>query len=62
MFFYNKLKKIILHINFLFGIYLWILIIYAIFRMSGLIKRIPMQEHGIGYYLALPIEFIIKFF
>ena len=60
--YYNKLKKILSYINFLFGIYLWVLIIYAFFRMTGLIKRIPMQEHGLGYYLSLPIETILKFF
>ncbi len=60
--YYNKLKRIILYINFIFGIYLWILIVYAFFRMTGLITRIPMQKHGLGYYLSLPIEFILKFF
>ena len=41
---------------------IWLLIIYAFFRMTGLITRIPMQEHGLGYYLSLPIETILKFF
>jgi len=58
--YYNKLKKILSYINFLFGIYIWLLIIYAFFRMTGLITRIPMQEHGLGYYLSLPIETILK--
>ena len=31
MSFYNKLKKIVSYLNFIFGIYLWILIIYALF-------------------------------
>ena len=62
MSYYNKIKKIILYLNLIFGIYLWILIIYAIFRATGLIKRIPLQEHGLGYYLTMPIKFIINFF
>jgi len=60
--YYNIFKKYVSYINFIFGIYIWILIIYSIFRMTGLIKRIPMQEHGLGYYLSLPIEFILKFY
>tara|TARA_Y100000590_G_scaffold413146_1_gene508707 strand:- start:215 stop:403 length:189 start_codon:yes stop_codon:yes gene_type:complete len=60
--YYNRFKKIVSYINFIFGIYVWILIIYSIFRVTGLIKRIPLQEHGIGYYLSLPIEFILNFF
>ena len=60
--FYNKFKKIASYLNFIFGIYIWILIIYAIFRTTNLIKRVPLQEHGLGYYLSMPIEFILKFF
>ena len=60
--YYNRFKKYVSYINFVFGIYIWILIIYSIFRMTGLIKRIPMQEHGLGYYLSLPMEFILKFY
>ena len=59
---YNRFKKIVSYLNFIFGIYLWLLIIYALLRVTGLIKRIPLQEHGLGYYLSLPIEFILKFF
>jgi hypothetical protein len=62
MTFYNKLKKITSNLNFIFGIYLWILIIYALLRFTNLIKRVPLQEHGLGHYLLLPIEFILKFF
>ena len=60
--FYNKLKKIVSYLNLFFGIYVWILIIYALLRITSLIKRIPLQEHGLGYYLSLPIEFILNFF
>ena len=59
---YNKLKKIASYLNLFFGIYVWILIIYALLRITNLIKRIPLQEHGLGYYLSLPIEFILNFF
>ena len=62
MYFYNRIKKIVSYLNFLFGIYLWILIIYATLRITSLIKRIPLQEHGLGYYLSLPIEFILSLF
>lgn len=62
MTFYNRLKKIVSYLNFIFGIYVWILIIYAFLRITSLIKRIPLQEHGLGYYLSLPIEFILNFF
>ena len=62
MVYYNKFKKIISYLNYIFGIYLWILIIYALFRAVGLINRIPLQEHGLGYYLSLPIEIILSFF
>ena len=60
--FYNRLKKIASYLNFIFGIYIWILIIYSIFRITNLIKRVPLQEHGLGYYLSMPIEFVLKFF
>ena len=59
---YNRFKKIVSYLNFIFAIYLWVLIIYALLRTTGLIKRIPLQEHGLGHYLSLPIEFILKFF
>jgi len=59
---YNRFKKIVPYLNFIFAIYLWVLIIYALLRVTGLIKRIPLQEHGLGHYLSLPIEFILKFF
>ena len=62
MSFYNRFKKIVSYLNFIFGIYLWILIIYAILRITSLIKRVPLQEHGLGYYLSLPIEFILNFY
>ena len=42
----------------MFGIYLWALIIYAILRATGLIKRFALQEHLLGEYLSLPIKFI----
>ena len=62
MSFYNKLKKIVSYLNFIFGIYLWILIIYAFLRITSLIKRIPLQEHGLGYFLSMPIKYILSFF
>ena len=62
MSYYNQFKKIVSYLNFIFGIYLWILIIYAILRITSLIKRVPLQEHGLGYYLSLPIEFILNFY
>ncbi len=55
--YYNKLKKIISYLNFLFGIYLWILIIYGILRYSGLIKSSPL-----GKILLTPIKFITNIF
>ena len=55
--YYNKLKKIISYLNFLFGIYLWILIIYSFFRFTGLIKSSPL-----GKMLSMPIELIIDIF
>ena len=60
--YYNRLKKIVTYLNFIFGIYIWILIIYALLRVTSLIKRVPLQEHGLGYYLSIPIEFILNFF
>ena len=49
--YYNKFKKILSYINFIFGLYLWALIIYAFLRSTGLIKRIILQEHLLGEYL-----------
>ena len=60
--YYNKLKKILSYINFFFGIYLWALIIYALLRVTGLIKRFVLQEHLLGEYLSLPIKFILSIF
>ncbi len=60
--YYNKFKKILSYINFIFGLYLWALIIYALLRATGLIKRIVLQEHLLGEYLSLPIKFILSFF
>jgi len=62
MSFYSRFKKIVSYLNFIFAIYLWILILYSFLRVTSLIKRIPLQEHGLGYYLSLPIEFILSFF
>ena len=60
--YYNKFKKIISYINFIFGIYLWALLIYAILRVTGLIKRFALQEHLLGEYLSIPIKFILSLF
>ena len=60
--YYNKFKKIISYINFIFGIYLWALVIYAILRATGLIKRFELQEHLLGEYLSIPIKFILSLF
>ena len=60
--YYNKFKKIISYINFIFGIYLWALVIYAILRVTGLIKRFALQEHLLGEYLSIPIKFILNLF
>ena len=60
--YYNKLKKILSYINFIFGLYLWALIIYALLRATGLIKRFTLQEHLLGEYLSLPIKFILSLF
>ena len=40
MSYYNQFKKIISYLNYIFGIYLWVLIIYAFLRWTGLIKRV----------------------
>ena len=60
--YYNKLKKILSYINFIFGIYLWALIIYALLRATGLINRFALQEHLLGEYLSLPIKYILSIF
>ena len=57
MIYYNKFKKIVSYLNFLFGIYIWILIIYAFFRYTGLIKSSPL-----GKILLLPIKYITDLF
>ena len=62
MSYYNKFKKILSYINFIFGIYLWALIIYALLRVTGLIKRFALQEHLLGEYLSLPIKLILSLF
>ena len=62
MSYYNKFKKILSYINFVFVIYLWALLIYAILRSTGLIKRFALQEHLLGEYLSLPIKFILNLF
>ena len=62
MAYYNKIKKIVSYLNFIFGIYLWVLIIYAFFRWTGLINRNLLQEHLLGKYLELPIKAILGFF
>ena len=62
MSYYNQFKKIISYLNYIFGIYLWVLIIYAFLRWTGLIKRVFMQEHLLGEYLSLPIKFILSIF
>ena len=56
-YYYNKLKNIISYLNFLFGIYLWILIIYAFLRYTDLIKPSPL-----GKILLSPIKYIIEIF
>jgi len=60
--YYNKFKILLSYINFILGIYLFALIIYAILRATGLIKRFALQEHLLGEYLSLPIKFILNFF
>jgi len=56
-YYYNKFKKIISYLNFLFGIYLWILIIYAFLRYTDLI-----ESSQLGKLVLSPIKFIIKIF
>jgi len=56
-YYYNRLKNIISYLNFLFGIYLWILIIYAFLRYTDLIKSSPL-----GKLLLSPIIYIIEIF
>ena len=60
--YYNQIKKILSYLNFIFAIYLWILIIYAFFRWTGLIDRNILQEHLLGKYLEIPIKSILNFF
>jgi len=60
--YYNQFKKILSYLNFIFGIYLWILIIYAFFRWTGLINRTILQEHLLGKYLEIPIKAILNLF
>ena len=60
--YYNQFKKILSYLNFIFGIYLWILIIYAFFRWTGLINRKILQEHLLGKYLEIPIKAILNLF
>jgi len=62
MSYYNQIKKILSYLNFIFGIYLWILLIYAFFRWTGLINRTVLQEHLLGKYLEMPIKIILSFF
>ena len=47
--------------SFIFGIYLWILLIYAFFRWTGLINRTVLQEHLLGKYLEMPIKIILSY-
>jgi len=56
-FYYQKFKKIIRYLNYLFGIYIWILIIYALLRYVGLIKSSPL-----GDLLIAPVEFIASLY
>ena len=56
-FYYEKFKNIIKYFNYLFGIYVWILIIYALFRYLGLLKSSPL-----GDLLIYPLEFIFSIF
>ena len=60
--YYNQFKKILSYLNFIFGIYFWILIIYAFFRWTGLINRTILQEHLLGKYLEIPIKAILNLF
>ena len=56
-FYYQKFKNLIRYLNYLFGIYVWILITYALFRYAGLIKSSPL-----GNLLIAPVEFITSIF
>ena len=56
-FYYQKFKNLIKYLNYLFGIYVWVLIIYALFRYVGLIKSSPLGDLLIG-----PLELIISIF
>ena len=55
--YYNKFKKFLTYLNYVFIIYLWILIIYSFFRYTNLIKSSPL-----GKILLKPIKFIIESF
>ncbi len=57
MSYYNQFKKIISYLNYIFGIYLWVLIIYAFLRQTGLIKKSLLGE-----YLSFPIKYILGIF
>ncbi len=54
---YNTLKKLISYLNFLFAIYFWIIIIYAFFRYTNLLKSSPLGE-----IILFPIKFLIDIF
>ena len=56
-FYYQKFKDLIKYLNYIFGIYVWILIVYALFRYIGLIKSSPL-----GDLLMVPLEFITSIF
>ncbi len=56
-FYYQKFKDIVKYLNYLFGLYLWILIIYGLFRYIGLIKSSPL-----GDLLIVPVDFITSIF
>ena len=55
MIYYNKFKNFLSYLTFIFGIYIWILVVYSIFRYTGLIKASPL-----GNILLTPIEYIIS--
>jgi len=54
---YNTLKKLISYLNFLFAVYFWIIIIYAFFRYTNLLKSSPLGE-----IILFPIKFLIDIF
>ncbi len=56
-FYYQKFKNLIRYLNYIFGVYVWILIIYGILRYIGLIKSSPL-----GDILIAPFEFITSLF